>query len=112
LERSSKLRGLKAKYSIADEAMAAVETAIKEGQASLKWWPPEDQWQPAKKGGYYRKHKGVVISVKQAKSGAWFAANGSASLGRYGRTTWFTTGSDAIFRKSNHSPSPSAKTSA
>jgi hypothetical protein len=84
-------RKLKAKYPTADEAMAAAETAIAEGPNSIKWWPPDDQWQPTKKGGHYRKHNGQVISVKQAKTGSWFATNGSALLGRYGRTAWFPT---------------------
>jgi hypothetical protein len=61
----------------------------------MKWWPPDEQWQQARKGGYYRKHNGQVISVKQAKTGSWFATNGSASLGRYGRTTWFPTAEEA-----------------
>ena len=61
----------------------------------MSWWPPEDEWLPTKKGGYYRKHSGVVISVKRAKSGSWFATNSSASLGRYGRTTWFSSDADA-----------------
>jgi hypothetical protein len=68
---------------------------IAEGKNSLKWLPPEEEWLPTKKGGCYRKHKGVVISVKQAKSGSWYATNGSASLGRYGRTTWFETDAQA-----------------
>jgi hypothetical protein len=90
-----KARRLKAKYSTSEEAIAAVEAAIAEGPNSMRWWPPDDQWLPTKKGGYYRKYNGVVISVKQARSGAWFVTNGSASLGRYGRTTWFTTDAEA-----------------
>ncbi len=90
-----KPRHLKAKYPSAEEAIAATEAAIAEGSSSMKWWPPEDQWLPAKKGGYYRKHNGVVISVKQARTGSWFVTNGTASLGRYGRTTWFATDAEA-----------------
>jgi hypothetical protein len=32
-----------------------------------------------------------MISVKQAKSGSWYVTNGTAGLGRYGCTTWFST---------------------
>ena len=75
--------------------MSAAEAAIEAGENSMGWWPPDDQWLPTKNGGYYRKHKGMIISVKQAKSGSWFVTNGSASLGRYGRTTWFSTDAEA-----------------
>ena len=91
-----KARKLKAKYPTADEAMTAAEAAITEGPNSLKWWPPEDQWLATKKGdGHYRKHDGQLISVKKAKSGSWFATNGSASLGFHGRTTWFPSAEEA-----------------
>jgi hypothetical protein len=90
-----KTRRLKAKLPTAAEEIAATEAGIAEGADSVRWWPPDDQWLPTKKEGFYRKHNGMVISVKQAKSGSWFAANGSASLGRYGRTTWFSTDSEA-----------------
>lgn len=90
-----KTRRLKAKLPTAAEEIAATEAGIAEGADSVRWWPQDDQWLPTKKEGFYRKHNGMVISVKQAKSGSWFAANGSASLGRYGRTTWFSTDSEA-----------------
>jgi hypothetical protein len=61
----------------------------------MKWWPPDDQWMPTKTGGYYRRLNGDVISVKKAKSGSWFVTNGSAFLGRYGRTSWFATDAEA-----------------
>jgi hypothetical protein len=86
-----KPRRLKAKYPSSDETIAAVEAAILEGKGSMRWWPPEDQWQLTKKGSYHRKHKGLMISVKKARTGSWFVTNGSASLGQYGRTTWFIT---------------------
>jgi hypothetical protein len=88
-------RKLKAKLSIAEEAMAAAEAAIAEGPNSIKWWPPDEQWQQSQKGGCYRKHSGQVISVKKSKTGSWFATNGGASLGRYGRTAWFPTAEEA-----------------
>jgi hypothetical protein len=88
-------RKLKAKLSTAEEAMAAAEAAIAEGPNSIKWWPPDEQWLQSQKGGYYRKHDGQMISVKKASSGSWCATNGSASLGRYGRTNWFASDSEA-----------------
>jgi len=90
-----KARRLKAKLPSAAETIAAAGLAIAEGPNSMRWWPPDDQWLPRQKGGYYRKHNGMVISLKPAKSGSWFVTNGSASLGRYGRTTWFATEAEA-----------------
>lgn len=90
-----KVRRLKAKHKSPEETMAAAEAAIAAGAGSRLWWPPDDQWLPTKKGGYHRKHKGATISVKRAKSGSWFVTNGSATLGRYGRTTWFSTDAEA-----------------
>jgi hypothetical protein len=91
-----KPRRHKGKHPTAEEGMAAAEVAIAEGANSIYWWPPDDRWQTTKKGdSYYRKHNGQLISVKKAKSGSWYAATNSASLGRYGRTTWFPTAEEA-----------------
>jgi hypothetical protein len=91
-----KPRRLKGKYPSADEAISAVETAITEGERSPRWWPPECEWRETKKGGYYRKHNGATISVKQAKSGSWYAINmHGALLGQFGRSTWFGTPAEA-----------------
>ena len=90
-----KSRRLKAKHESPEETMAAAEAAIAAGEGSRLWWPPDHQWLPTKKGVFYRKHNGMVISVKQARSGSWFATNSSATLGRYGRTTWFSTDAEA-----------------
>ena len=35
-----KPRRLKGKHPSAEEAIAATEAAIAEGQKSMKWWPP------------------------------------------------------------------------
>lgn len=93
--RDGSARRLKGKHATAEEARAAAETAIAEGLNSIKWWPPDEQWQQSQKGGYYRKHNGQLISMKKAKSGSSFATNGRASLGRYGRAIWFPTPEEA-----------------
>jgi hypothetical protein len=85
-----KARRLKGKYPSSQETIAATEAAI-----TLKWWGPDDQWLPNRTGGYYRRHNGMVVSVKRTKRGSWFVTNGSASLGRYGQTTWFATDVEA-----------------
>jgi hypothetical protein len=90
-----KARRLKAKHPTAEEQMTATEAAIAEGANSIKWWPPDDQWKQSKSGGYYRAQNGQLISVKKARTGSWFATNGSASLVRYGRKAWFPTAEEA-----------------
>jgi hypothetical protein len=42
------------------------------------------------------KHHGSTISVKQSRSGSWYAARaGGALLGQGGRPTWFATAAEA-----------------
>lgn len=84
-------RRLKAKYDCADEAQEAIEAADSEGSASLRWWPPDDEWIAAKKGGYYRRVNGTTVAVKQAKSKSWYASSINGLLGQHGRTSWFAT---------------------
>jgi hypothetical protein len=92
-----KARRLKGKYDQANHACDAVDLAIEEGEKSLRWWPTDDQWQMAKKGGFYRKINGLTVSVKQAKSGSWFAVNAAGGfLGKNGRPTWFSTEKEAL----------------
>ena len=89
-------RRMKQKCDDPETAMASVETAIAEGKDSLRWWPPDQQWQPTKKGGWYRKLNGLIVSVKQAKSGSWYAVNAAGGfLGKGGRPTWFGTEKEA-----------------
>jgi hypothetical protein len=91
-----KPRRLKEKFGCAEDAQSAIETADREGSRSQKWWPPDDEWIKSKKGGYYRKVKGMVVSVKQAGSKSWYAVRmGGALLGQDGRPMWFTTAEEA-----------------
>jgi hypothetical protein len=91
-----KPRRLKAKLDSAEEACRAIETAIEEGEQSLRWWPPDDHWQKSKKGGCYRKLNGGTVSVKQAKSKAWYAVNAVGGLVGIGdRPSWFATETEA-----------------
>jgi hypothetical protein len=94
--RDGKARRLKAKHLTAEEQMTATEAAIAEGANSIKWWPPDDRWQTTKKGdGYYRRLSGATISVKRTRRGSWCVTNGSASLGSFGRTSWFASDAEA-----------------
>jgi hypothetical protein len=89
----AKPRRLKMKSQSAEETMCIVESAIAEGERSPRWEALECGWKKTKKGdGYYRKHRGVTVSVKQAKSGSWYAVNMlGARLGQANCTTWFRT---------------------
>jgi hypothetical protein len=93
LSASGLTRHLKGSYPSAFEAISAAEAAIAEGELSQRWWAPDCEWRQTKKGGsFYRKHEGVTISVKPARSGSWFAVSmHGCMLGQNGRPTWFPT---------------------
>lgn len=89
-------RHLKQKCASAEDACRAAETAMDEGEQSARWWPPHDQWQMRKGGGAFRKVNGGVVSVKQAKSGSWYAVSSAGGLlGQGGRASWFRTEEEA-----------------
>ena len=88
-------RRLKGKFDYVDDARSALELAAAEGKYSEKWYPPDGEWQTSKAGGYYRRLDGTVVSVKKAKSGAWYATLAGAVLGQQGRPTWFQAPEDA-----------------
>lgn len=88
-------RFLKARCNSAEEAQSLLEDAIEEGDGSSLWWPANNQWTESKKGSYYRKVDGATISVKQAKSGSWYAAGIDGVLGQGGRPMWFKTAEEA-----------------
>jgi hypothetical protein len=90
-------RRLKMKFQSAEEAMCVVEDAIAEGEDDPRWEALERGWKKTKKGaGYYRKHSGVTISVKQAKSGSWYVVNmHGGRLGHAGGASWFPTAEQA-----------------
>ena len=87
---------LKAKFEVAQEAIDAIESAAMEGDASPKWYPPDDEWIESKKGGCHRKVNGAVVVVKQAKSGSWYAVHMTEGLlGIEGCPEWFITAEEA-----------------
>jgi hypothetical protein len=89
-------RQLRAKFGCANDAQQAVEIADREGSGSLKWWPRDDEWIESKKGGFYRKVHGVIVSVKQAKSKSWYAVNMTgALLGENGSPAWRASAEDS-----------------
>lgn len=89
-------RRLKGKFDYAEDAREAVQIADLEGEASSKWYPPDDEWLKSKKGGYYRKVNGAIVSVKQAKSKSWYAVSmEGALLGLNNRAAWFPTAEEA-----------------
>ena len=94
--RDGKPRRLKQRFDSAEHACRAAGAAMHEGEQSLRWWPPDDQWQKGKKGGSYRKLNGLTLSVKQATSKSWYAVNSAGRLlGQGGRASWFGTEDEA-----------------
>jgi hypothetical protein len=89
-------RRLNGKFDRADEAQEALEIAEREGPHSQRWRPRDDSWVERKKGGgYYREVKGMIVSVKLAKSNSWYAAKQGALLGENGSPAWHPTAKDA-----------------
>ena len=88
-------RRLNAKGEDAEEGMSLIEEAVSQGDASLMWSPPDEEWKERKKGGYYRKVNGAVVSVKQARSGSWYAVHDGDLLGQSGSPMWFITAKEA-----------------
>jgi hypothetical protein len=91
----SEPRFLKARCDSAEEALSLLEDAIEEGDESPMWWPLGNQWTQSKKGSFYRKVDGAIISVKQAKSGSWYAVGMDGMLGQGGRPMWFNSAAEA-----------------
>jgi hypothetical protein len=88
-------RFLKARCDSAEEAKSLFYDAIEEGDQSPLWWPAGNQWTESKKGSYYRKVDGATISVRQAKSGSWYAVGMEGLLSQGGRPLWFKTADEA-----------------
>ena len=65
-------RYLRGSYANPEEAQERMESWIIDGDSSLEAPPRILGWQPAKKGGFYKKANGGIATVKQAKSSKWF----------------------------------------
>jgi hypothetical protein len=89
-------RRLKGKHGSAEEVQEIVEQTERDGIDPEQWYPPDSEWQPRKGGGCYRKLFGSIVSVKQAKSRAWYAAMSGGLLGQGGQPTWFATEDEAV----------------
>jgi hypothetical protein len=89
-------RRLKGKHRSAEDVQEIVEQVERDGIDPDQWYPPDGEWQPRKGGGHYRKLYGSIVSVKQAKSGAWYAAMSGAMLGQRGQLMWFADEHEAM----------------
>jgi hypothetical protein len=87
---------LKGKRRSAEEVQDTIERAESVGIDPDKWYPPDSEWQPRKEGGHYRKLSGAIVSVKQARSGSWYATMSGALLGQGGEPTWFANEHEAM----------------
>jgi hypothetical protein len=87
---------LKGEYSSAEEVQEIIEQTDRDGVYPDRWYPPDCEWQPRKGGGSYRKLHGSIVSVRQARSGSWYAAMQGALLGQCGKPTWFTDQHEAM----------------
>jgi hypothetical protein len=87
---------LKGEHWSAEEVQEIIEQTEREGMDPDEWYPPDAEWQQATKGGYYRRLLGSVVSVKQAKSGSWYATMNGALIGQRGQPMWFADEHEAM----------------
>jgi hypothetical protein len=80
---------LKGEYWSAEEVQEIIQQTDRDGMDPDQWYPPDGEWQQAKNGGYYRRLLGSIVSVKQARSGSWYATMNGALIGQGGLPTWF-----------------------
>jgi hypothetical protein len=82
-------RRLKGEYWSAEEVQEIIDQTERDGMDPDLWYPSNGEWQQAKKGGYYRRLFGSIVSVKRAKLGSWYATMENALIGQRGQPTWF-----------------------
>jgi hypothetical protein len=87
---------LRGEYWSAEEVQEIIEQTERDGMDHDQWYPPDGEWQEAKKGGFYRRLRGSIVSVKQAKSGSWYASSDGALLGKNGAPYWFLDEQEAM----------------
>jgi hypothetical protein len=80
---------LKGEYCSVEEVQQIIEQTERDGMDPAEWHQPDGEWRQAKKGGYYRRLFGSVVSVKQARSGSWYATMDGTFIGQRGQPTWF-----------------------
>lgn len=85
-------RFTKGKFDTAEEAMEVMDSVL-EGDTSMLRAPPIRGWIKNKAGsGYHRHTSDGIASVKQSKSGSWYAIIEGSLL----RDEWFNTAQGAM----------------
>jgi hypothetical protein len=85
---------LQGEYWSVEEVQEIIEQTDRDGMDPDQWCPPDGEWQPRK--GALQGLYGSIVSVKQAKSGAWYAAMSGAMLGQRGQPMWFADEHEAM----------------
>lgn len=81
---------LKGSFDTPEEAQEAMEKLVFCGRSELGK-TKSSSWKPSKKGGYYKQTTQGIATVKQAKTGKWFATlDGSFIEGK-----WFANEDEA-----------------
>jgi hypothetical protein len=91
-------RFLRGSYDNPEEAQIRMERWIIDGDNSLEAPKPKLGWQPAKKGGFYKKAAGGLATVKQAKTGKWFITINSNMV----EGVWLNTQEEAMKRANEY----------
>ncbi len=84
---------LKGEFDAPEEAQAAMEKFVLEGDDALASKPIQlGSWRKTKKGDYFKSTEDGTISVKKASSGKWYVV--SSKLGLI-ENQWFDTAMEA-----------------
>jgi hypothetical protein len=94
---------LKGEHWSLEEVQEIIEQTERDGMDPGRRYPPDREWQHSNKGGYHRRLFGSIVSVKQAKSGSWYAARNGGLLGQRGQPTWFADEREAKAAWTNRS---------
>ncbi len=79
----------------AEDMMARVEDVLLQPDKA-RYVLPKGAWQRTKAGGYFKKTNGGIISVKQAKSGSWYATSQHGMLPSPEKPKWCKSAEEAM----------------
>ena len=83
-------------YKTAEQAMNIMEKAVLEDQLDIlvESNPRPTGWLKTKSGGFHRYRNGGTMTVKKAKSGAWYLVVNQTML----KDKWFKTAEEAMMQ--------------
>lgn len=77
------------------EAMIAYVHKVLIDPSSARYVAPCEGWRQSKTGGYYKRTKKGIVSIKQAKSGSWYVTTQDGILPSQENPRWCNTAEEA-----------------